>query len=267
MKRQRWLLSVLFAAPVLFLGACRKSPEASPAAAAQASATTPADSSPKQRQHRFFTGGISPLIVSMAPDTIHFHDGHLPVTQYSLTYEINGAERATKAYITINSSAVGELQRFDVDVQPRGQIEFMLDASNFDLGPSVRFKVHCPYGDTDWFIMGSDPMNYLQAQSTRQISGVNPAYVRAQAGPLGAGLPITIASGLIMKSCTAEAEVDSSHVDLQNIVAGDKRITAQLPYDALQGRPVTLRHLEVNLVVEQPGRMRAADVYNLNYEE
>lgn len=212
-----------------------------------------------------FLGGVSPLIVSMSPDTIQFHNGHLPVTHYSLTYEIDHPEKVTKAYISIYAPGIGEVQQFDVDVQPRGQIEFTLNATDFDFGPTVRFRVHCPYGDTGWFIMGSDPMNPLQIASSREIGNVNPAYIAARPG-LAGGVPITIASGLIMKTCTPEAQVDSSPVDLQNVVAGDKRITALFPLEALDGRPVSLRHLEVKLVVNGPG-IPAADVYNLNFEE
>jgi hypothetical protein len=60
--------------------------------------------------------------------------------------------------------------------------------------------------------------------------------------------------------------VDGVSVELQNVVASDQRINALLPYDRLQGRPVTVRHLEVNLVVNGPG-MPAEDTYNLNYVE
>lgn len=211
-------------------------------------------------------GGVSPLIVSMSPETIPFHDGHLPVTRYSLTYEIDHPEKVTKAYISIYAPGIGEVQQFDVDVQSRAQIEFMLDASNFDLGPTVRFRVHCPYGDTDWFIMGSDPMNPLQIGTSREIGNVSPSYIAPHGYAPGAGMTILIASGLIMKTCTAEAQVESSNVELQNIVAGDKRLNAVLPLDALQGRPVTMRHLEVKLVVNGPG-MPAADIYNLKFEE
>lgn len=204
----------------------------------------------------------------MSPDTIRVYDGHPSVARYSLTYEIDNADKATKAYISIYATGVGEVQRFDIDVQPRGQIEFLLDASNFDLGPTVRFRVHCPYGDTDWYNMGSDPMPYSQTMSSREITGVYPPSIATHGLAPTGGIPITISSGLIMKTCTAEAQVDSSSVDLQNIVATDRRINALLPFDALQGRPVTLRHLEVKLVVSGSGaRMAAEDIYNLNFVE
>jgi len=268
MNRNHRIFGTLLAVPMLFMNGCRKNSETNAAATQQAvtAAGGPAPTASKERHHRMFTGGVSPLIVSMSPDTIQFHNGHVPVTRFSLTYEIDHPEKVTKAYISIYATGVGEVQRFDVDVQQRAQIEFMLDATNFDLGPTVRFRVHCPYGDMDWYIMGSDPTTYFQSTSTREIGGVNPTYIAARGLGLAGGIPITIASGQIMKTCTPEAQVDFSGVDLQNIVAGDKRINAVLPFDALQGRPVTLRHIEVKLVVNGPG-MPAADVYNVNFVE
>jgi hypothetical protein len=261
--RSRLLCGVI-AAQILLVASCRKSPEASPATTQPA--TTSQTTSPKERHHRLFGSGVSPLIVSMSPDTIQFHNGHVPVSRFSLTYEIDHAEKATKAYLSVYAPGVGEVQRHDIDVQARGQIEFLLDASDFDLGPTVRFRVHCPYGDTDWFTMGTEPTNYAQSTSSREIGSVYPPNVPTHGGAIAGGVPITIASGLIMKTCTAEAQVDASGVDLQNVVAGDKRISATLPFEALQGRPVTLRHLEVKLVVNGPG-MAAEDVYNLNFVE
>jgi hypothetical protein len=262
-KRHLGFFLALAAAQILFLSGCRKSSDT--AATPTPESSSAAAPAPAERHHRMFLGGVSPLIVSMSPETVQFHDGHIPVTHYSLTYEIDHPEKVTKAYISIYAPGVGQVQQFDVDVQARAQIEFTLNASDFDLGPTVRFRVHCPYGDTDWFIMGSDPMNPLQIASSRQIGNVNPGYIAARPG-VGYAVPITIASGLIMKTCTPEAQVDSSNVELQNIVAGDKRISAVLPSDALQGRPVTTRHLEVKFVVNGQG-MPAADVYNLNFEE
>jgi hypothetical protein len=286
-KSGRGIVCVLLVAGILFAISCRKSGEngatanpQSPPAAEQGSAPAGA-----VRHHRMFGDGISPLIVSMSPDTIPFHNGNAPASRYSLTYEIDNSEKATKAYISVYARGVGEVQRFDVDVQPRATIEFVLDASNFDLGPTVRFRAHCPYGDTDWFVMGSDPMSYPQINSTSQIGNVAPAYIQRGHSNVG-GVPITIAGPKFTRECTPEAQVDESGVELQNVVAADKRINGLLPYEALQGRPVVVRHLEVNLVVYGAGYKppttqmtprgvvttassagTSADIYNLNFAE
>jgi hypothetical protein len=258
---KRLLFCGLAGAQLFLLNACRKSSEPTTTAAPQ---PTPAAPAANERHHRMFTGGVSPLIVSMSPETIVVHDGHAPVTRYSLTYEINNSEKATKAYISVYARGVGEVQRFDVDVKPRGQIEFLLDASDIDLGPTVRFRAHCPYGDTDWFVMGSDPIDFQQRMSSREIGNVNPVYWEMRTRALAGGIPITIWGSQFTAACTPEAQVDFSSVDLQNVRVISKQIMGMLPFDALQGRPITVRHLEVNLVVSGPG-MPAEDVYNLNY--
>ena len=207
--------------------------------------------------------GVSPLIVSMSPETITVHEGHAPMSRYSLTYEIDHSEKVTKAYISIRALGVGEVQRFDVDVQPRGSIEFLLDASNVDLGATVRFRAHCPGNDTDWFVMGSAPPN-PQDTTSRQIGSVSPNYVEMGRTPHAGGLPVEIWGSQITSACTAEAQVDGTSVDLQNTVAGDKKIRGLLSYSDLQSRPVVQRRLEVNLVVQGPG-MPAEDTYYLKF--
>jgi hypothetical protein len=215
-----------------------------------------------------FMGGISPLIVSMSPETIPFRDGHVPAVRYSLTYEIDHPEKVTKAYISIYARGVGEVQRFEVDVQPRGQIEFLLDASSFDMGPTVRFRAHCAFGTTDWFTMGGESQVFPQPPSSQEIGNVTPAFVEPATGLQhdGAGVPIRIWSAQLTRECTPEAQVDGTTVELHNVVALERQIQALLSYSDLQGRPVVLRHFEVQLVVNGPG-MPAADVYNLNFVE
>jgi len=262
----------VLAAGILFFSGCRKSRETSATPqtenAAQAAPTSaPAAPASKERHHRIFMNEVSPLIVSMSPETIVVHDGHAPMQRFSLTYEIDHAEKATKAYISIYARGIGEVQRFNVDVQPRAQIEFLLDASSFDLGPTVRFRVHCSYGNTDWYIMGSDPTEFPQSASSKEIGLVGPAYIDKRSLAPGVGVSISIDGAQFTRcDCTPEAQVDGTTVELRNVKAEDRRITAQLPAEALQRRPVVVRHLEVQLVVYGPG-MPAADVFNLNFAE
>ena len=200
--RRRAGCALLIAVIFLFNG-CRKSAETGTAMPPENPPAQPpvqavnASAMPKsaERHHRMFMGGISPLIVSMSPDTIPFRDGHVPAARYSLTYEIDHPEKATKAYISIYARGVGEVQRFEVDVQPRGQIEFLLDASSFDLGPTVRFRAHCPFGTTDWFTMGADPQEFPQSPSDQQIGSVTPVYVNAPEEPCSRTVEFPSASG------------------------------------------------------------------------
>ena len=286
----------LLTSGILVLGGCRKSADNSPsvpapagneantAAQVAARAATPV-ANKEERHHRIFGSGFSPLIVSISPETVPLHNGNAPMGRYSLTYEINNPEKASKAYISVEVPGVGEVQRFDVDVQAKATIEFLLDASKVDLGPTVRFRAHCPGNDTNWFVMGSDPMARQPAVEAPQIEDIGPNYVTR--GPAnGGGVPITIAGTKFSRECTPEAQVDNQNVELQNVVASNDGINAVLPYEALQGRPVVMRHLQVNLVVygpthKEPQRQvtpmgvyvtassegTAADIYSLNLVE
>ncbi len=274
-NRRNHALGIVFAAGILLTAGCRKSAESGTTttpqtanAPDQAAPVAPASTAPaaKERHHRLFMSGISPLIVSVSPETFVVHDGHAPMQRFSLTYEINNPEKATKAMITANILGVGEVQRFEVAVQPRGQIEFLLDASAFDLGPTVRFRAHCPYGVTDWFTMGDYPPEELpQRMTSQEIGDVSPGYVAAGRGQSGA-VAVEIWGAQITRECTPEAKVDGTTVELKNVTAGDKQIHGQLLYSDLQGRPVVARHLELDLVVYGPG-MPSADVYPLPFSE
>jgi len=253
----------LVATGVIFLGGCRKSgdttPTAAPASASSAAQLAPA----KEERHHRFPSGVSPLIVSMSPETIVVRDGHAPMQRFSLTYEIKEPEQATKAYISVFAQGVGEIQNFDVDIKPQSQIEFLLDASQADLGPAVRFRIHCATSDSDWYTMGSDPSAKPEHPGVRKITSVYPNYLARGQGNGPVSIDIR---GEITRECTPQAQVDGTTVELQNVVVTDREIRGQLLDSDLQGRPVVPRHFEVKLVVEGAG-MRRADVYNLNFSE
>ena len=253
---------------ILFLGGCRKSGE--PTASSQAGnppgQPAPAALSSKERHHRSFPSGVSPLIVTITPDTIVVHDGHAPARHYSLTYEIDHPEKGTKAYIQVYAQGVGSVQKFDVDLQPRGQIDFLLDASSLDLGLTVQFRAHCPFGDTDWYTMGSDPAEQTQSPSSQEIGSVFPPSIDKRSIARGVSVSVRIEGPQLSSACTAEAKVNDTAVELKNVRAEDKRIMAEFPGDALEGRPVATRYFEVLLVVEGAGTP-AADTYNLEFAE
>lgn len=261
---KRGACCILFVAGLIFLSGCRKSDEssttASPAPAAAPAPAAPAK--PERVQHYY--GGLAPFIVSMSPETILVHDGHAPMQRFSLTYEIKEPEKATRAYVSVYVQGVGEVQNFDVDIKPQSQIEFLLDASQADLGPAVRFRIHCASSDSDWYTMGSDPASVPRQSPVRRITSVYPSYI-GRGGQGEGGIPIEI-RGEITRECTPQAQVDGSTVELQNVVVKDREIRGQLLYSDLQGRPVSPRHFEVKLVVEGSG-MRLADSYNLNFSE
>jgi hypothetical protein len=267
--RSNWLFASLLLT-VSLLAACRKSSDSGATAAAPTqnpavqvnSASVPAPS--KERHHALFSRGASPLIVSMSPETITVHEGHAPMQRFSLSYEINDADKASHAYISVYANGVGEVQKFDVDVQPKNQIEFLLDPSQFDFGPTVRVRAHCESGYTEWYTMGSKPPTSFTHSSVRQISSVSPNGVPARSSG-DSGVPLDI-RGVITRDCTPEVQVDGSTQSLENVVVTDSEIRGVLPYSTLQGRPILMRNLQVQLVVEGTG-FRNADIYYLDFSE
>ena len=256
------LTLTMICATLLFTSGCRKSSAPSqPSAETQTPAV--ADESPKQRPHRFFDNGVAPYIASISPDTIVVHEGHAPMQKFTLTYEINNSDKATKAEIQVNVPGIGQVHRSEITVQPSGQIEFLLDASSSDLGPTVRLRAHCPSGDTDWLTLGDDPSDASQRVG-QGVPTVSPLYIDRH-GQAGA-VQVSIWSPQITKDCTAEAKVDGQSVELKNVSASDKQVRGQLLYSDLQGRPVAEHHFDVELVVYGSGMPRA-DSIQLKFAE
>jgi len=257
----------------IFATGCRKSSESNappapqPADNASQSASDQSAPAPKQRLHHFFDNGVAPYIVSMSPETIFVRDGHAPMQRFSLTYEIGNPEKATRAEIQVKVPGVGEVQHFDVDIVAHAQIEFQLDASNFDLGPDVRFRAHCPFGDTDWFTMGVDPVSPPPRFPDPKAGTIGPQFVSVRGGQSAGGVQVQIWNPQITRDCTPEGQVDGRSIELQNVTAGDKFIRGLLLYSDLQGRSVAEHHFEVELVVYSPGTMARADLYVLPFSE
>ena len=165
------------------------------------------------------------------------------------------------------------MQRFDVEAQPsgvqsRGEIEFLLDASSRDLGPTVRFRVSCPAGDTDWYPMGILPAGASSQISTPQIGNVTPGYIAAGSSrPAGTGVPVTIWGAHLTRACKPEATVDGTSIELKNVLILNNEIRALLLYSDLQGRPVSARYLSVNLEVTSTTGYICADSFRLNFKD
>ncbi len=263
--RSRVYCAILVAGILCFTGCKRNTPGTSATTAAQTASTPEQTNTPARRHAIFGVDAISPLIVSMTPETVTVSSGRAVSARYSLVYEIDHAEKAAKAWISIYVPGIGEVDKFDVEVQPRGEISFFLD-TNDDLGPTVRFRAHCPYGDTDWFTMGNPPLEFNERMTTRQIGNVTPQYVKAGPETPGSGVPVTIWGSQLTSECTPEAEVDGDSVQLANVRASEKQIAALLSYSDLHGRPVVARNFEVKLIVEGQ-ESRVADIYHLRFAE
>lgn len=267
MNPKKIVVAIFSAVLILSAGGCRKSGESTtttqPAADAQPAA--PTDAAPKQRLHRFFDNGVAPYIDSISPDTVVVHDGHAPMQKFTLAFEIDNSDKATKAEIQVDVPGIGEVHLSQIEIQPKGQVEFLLDASSFDLGPTVRLRAHCPSGDTDWLTLGDDPPAAPERLAGQGVPTISPLYIDTRHGKTGSAA-VSIWSPEITRECTAEAKVDGQTVELRNVMAGDKRIGGQLLYSDLQGRSVAEHHFDVKLVVYGSGMPRA-DLVQLRFAE
>jgi hypothetical protein len=153
-------------------------------------------------------------------------------------------------------------------VEPRAQVDFLLSASSYDLGPTVRFRVRCPTGDTDWYTMGVEPAGVSSEISTPQIGNVTPGNISAwNSRPPGSGVPVTIWGAHFTQGCTPEATVDWTPIELKNVLILNSQISTLLLYSDLQGRPVSARHLSVNLEVTSTTGMVNEDTFQLNFKD
>jgi hypothetical protein len=260
-SRAAW---VLFSAALLLFGGCRKTAET----AAAAKAPPPAAPASTPRKHGMYMNGISPLIVSVSPETVNIYEGHALPQRFLVTYEIDNAEKVTKAAISVRAEGGGELQRLDVAVEPRAQVDFLLDGRSFDLGPTVRFRVRCPAGDTDWYTMGIEPPGVPSEISTPRIGNVTPGYISAGTSrPPGSGVPVTLWGAHFTQGCTPEAKVDETSIELKNVFVLNNQISTLLLYSDLQGRPVSARYLSVNLEVTSTTGMVNEDTFRLNFKD
>jgi len=218
-----------------------------------------------------FMSGMSLRIVSVSPETVNIYQGHALPQRFLVTYEIDGADKDTKAEISVRSDGVGELQRFEVAVEPHAQVDFLLNASSFDLGPTVRFRVRCPAGDTDWQAMGTEGTPISSQISTPQIGNVHPQYIATPGSrlrPAGVGLPVNIVGAHFTQECKPEAMVDDTPVELQTLLILDSEIRTFFLYRHLQGRPVSRHYLLVNLIVSSTKERGAyGDTFYLNFKD
>lgn len=215
-----------------------------------------------------FMNGISPLIVSISPETVNIYQGHAIPQRFLVTYEIDNAEKVTKAAISVRAEGLGTLQRFDVAVEPRAQVDFFLSASSFDLGPTVRFRVHCPAGDSDWHTMGILGAPLSPEISAPQIGNVIPRYIATRdSRPAGDGVPVIISGVHFTQGCTPQAKVDETPIELKTLLILDSQIRTFLLYRDLQGRPVSRRYLSVILEVTSTSGGVNADTFPLNFKD
>jgi hypothetical protein len=252
---------------VAMFAACRKS---APPAKAKESEAQSSPAAPTIH-HRRFGSGVSPAITKLDPDTVAIRDGHISAQHYSLEYDILGIEKVQHAEIVVYAPGAGRVQSFEISPSAHATVEFILDNPEFDLGPTVRLRARCPLGSTDWFTLGTLPMEYTQrGQNVFRVANVSPPYIERYSGegepPAGVGVNVTLWGPQLGRDCTPEAEVNGSTVEAHNVYAVDKQVHLLILRSDLQNRPVAARYLEIELQLSGPG-VAVADIAHLNLRE
>ena len=251
---------------VALCASCRKAQSTSPKQTeAQSASSTPGV------RHRLFGSGVSPAIVRVEPDTVPIHDGHIAAQNYAVEYDILGIDKVQRGEIVVYAPGVGRVQAFDISPSAHGTVEFILDNPEFDLGPTVRLRVRCPAGTTDWYTLGTLPMEFNERmQNVFRVANVSPPYIERYKGegvpPAGVGVDVTLWGPQLGRACTPEAEVAGSSVEPHNVYAVDKQVHLLLLRSDLQNRPVSARYLEIQLRLYGPG-VAVEDIARLNLRE
>jgi hypothetical protein len=205
-----------------------------------------------------------PSIKSVTPDTVQVRRGHAESDSYEVEYKISNSGLVTKAELEVYAPGVGVVQRIPVSPEDEGIITFDLDTST-DLGPKIAFRVQCPEGQTNLYVLGTDRgSDSASDRSGLRITGVGPTQINLDralvAGngdlPQGSGIPVTIFGPELTSECKPIATVDGREVELKNVFAQKRQIRALLMYDDFGGRYVSSRYLEVKLSVRGDGFAR-----------
>jgi len=249
----------------MVLVACRKTtpPEPKPAESAQTL------SQPQgARHHGTAVSGVSPLIVKLEPMTIAFRDGHLEGGRYTLEYDILGIEKVKSVRIVIYSPGFGPVQTIDAPVEAHNILTFDIDPGDFDFGPTVRLRARCPEGTTDWYTLGTMPMDFQHRMAdVFAVTNVSPPYIQRNPNAFaGSGVNVDLWGARLNRECAPEAEVDGSAVELHNVFAMDKQIKTLIEYSDIRNGPVVARYLEVKLQLFGD-KIAVEDIMRLNFSE
>ena len=156
---------------------------------------------------------IFPHIRDYSPTTVPFSDNNAVVGTFHVSYEIEAPELVTKARLELRSN--GYLVAWtDVPSVARGEADFKVEQA-VEIGPTVKFQVQCPNGDSNWMAIGG--MLPPPSSALPRIENITPDFVREEGelegrpngGGMDALVPFSIFGAGFQRDCTTHFTVNN----------------------------------------------------------
>ena len=225
-----------------------------PSRSANDAASAPAEARKAPRG----TDRAYPNVLSVSPDTITVVDGQLEHEHFDTSYSIDNPSLLKKLELEVYVPGFGIVQRMNVTDTPADDREhtigLWLEARQFDLGPTVKFRVRCPSGDTDWMSLGHDRAARVQpGGQLPQLTAIAPPHTNRPSGQPGEAVLVTLFGRGFDKDCTPEGTVNGSSLEIAGSYVQEGAVHASIEYSSLGYRVVGERYLEIKLVAYSTG--------------
>lgn len=242
----RYFIAMLLSITALPCGCSRKQPLPTTASPAEAVVTHPLTES-------------FPHIRAVAPDAVPFSDNKAILRSFHVAYEIESPELLTNARLELRTDR-SLIARVDVPIQSHGEFDLHVD-NDVTIGPTIRFQLQCPSGETNWLAIGALRPPTSSAQP--RIEDITPDHIPeesdldASSGGADAPVEFYLWGAGFERDCKARFTVNNG----QPLDAPARFWTAQKVYVTITRRPLSRmdwsnqRYLDLRLVTER----RASD--------
>jgi hypothetical protein len=163
---------------------------------------------------------------------------------------VENASTLKKLEIVVRVPGIGSVRRVNVDLPGDDgphEFSFWMKPEYFDVGPTVKFRLTCPAGDTDWMTLGRDrvvrePPNGQPVQ----LLAVSPDKTQ-RPRQYGEAVLVTLFGRGFDKDCKPEGLFNDEPMTVTGYLQ-EGAFHAQIAYRSLDFRTVGSRYLEVKLV-------------------
>jgi len=196
-----------------------------------------------------------PYIRAVSPETVPFSDNQASVGTFHVTYEIERPELLTNARLELRSNHVLGAY-MDVPIQAHGEADLKAEGA-VTIGPTVKFQLQCPSGETNWLAIGA--LRPAASSALPRIEDITPDHVPEESdqetvnGGADARVRFLLFGAGFEPDCKARFTVNNGQPnDAPTIFWGPKQIYADItrrplsPFDWSEQR-----YLELRLVTER----------------